>query len=177
MDDSYLQERATDLKDLAHRILFHLQSEQKEQRVYPKQTILVGEELTPTMLAEVPENQLAGVVSVTGSANSHIAILARALGVPTAMGVTGLPVTQLEEKEIIVDGYYGEVHTSPSREVKREFKRLMEEERELDTELKTLRDLPAETLDGYGISLYVNTGLAADVSRSLTVGAEGVGLY
>jgi len=177
MEDSYLRERGSDLKDLGQRILAQLQSEEKQQRTYPENTILIGEEVTPTILADVPDDRLRGVVSVTGSSNSHVAILARAMGVPTVMGASGIPVAQFEGIEVILDGYYGQVYASPSREVKKEFKRLQSEEHELDAELETLRELPAETHDGFAVSLYVNTGLAADIGRSLSVGAEGVGLY
>ena len=99
------------------------------------------------------------------------------MGVPTVMGAEDLPVGELEGRELIIDGYYGQVYISPSAAVRQEFIGLAEEERELDAELERLQDLPAETLDGYAVSMMVNTGLAADVGRSLRVGAEGVGLY
>lgn len=177
MEDDYLRERASDIKDLGERVLFYLQARDNKDKEYPAQTILVGEEVTPSALAEVPEGKLAGVVSVLGSGNSHVAILARALGVPTVMGVNGLKVNQVEGQEVIVDGYYGQVYFSPSPGLKNEFLQLMKEEREFDEELEGIRDLPAETLDESSIALYVNTGLDPDVGRSLSVGAEGVGLY
>lgn len=177
MEDSYLQERAADIRDLGQRILFQLQASERHKPQFPEKTILVGEEVTPATLAEVPEGRLAAVVSAQGSGNSHVAVLARALGVPTVMGVQGFPITKLEGQEIIVDGYYGDIYLSPSRTIRREFQNLIKEEQELNEELQVLRDLPAETTDGAGITLYINTGLAADVGRSLSAGAEGVGLY
>lgn len=178
MDDPYLRERAADFRDLGQRILSHLQSTDiQTSDFYPKQTILVGEEVAPSVLARIPEDRLAGLVSARGSNNSHVAILARALGIPTVMGVNNLPVAKLESKELIIDGYYGQVYVSPSTPVREEFERLAREEKELDHELEALRDLKAETLDGYSLSLYINTGLISDVGRSLGVGAEGVGLY
>lgn len=177
MDDSYLQERAADLRDLGQRILFQLQASERTKPKFPTRTILIGEEVMPAALAEVPEGRLAGVVSVRGSGNSHVAVLARALGIPTVMGVDTLPVSQLSGEEIIVDGYHGLIYLSPSRTLRREFLTLMKEEKELDAELQALRDLPAETLDGYGLSLYINAGLAADIKSSLAAGAEGIGLY
>ncbi len=178
MDDPYLRERAADFKDLGQRILSHLQSEEpKNPHAYPEQTILVGDEMTPSALASIPEEKLVGLVSAKGSNNSHVAILARAMGIPTVMGVNNLPVARLENKEIIIDGYYGQVYCSPSSSVKEEFLKLASEEKELDYELEGLRDLSAETLDGFSLSLYINTGLISDVSRALGVGAEGVGLY
>ncbi|MFT3741937.1 MAG: phosphoenolpyruvate--protein phosphotransferase [Gammaproteobacteria bacterium] len=177
MNDPYLKERATDLRDLAERILSHLQSREGRAPNFPEKTILVGEEVTPAALAEVPEGRLVGLVSVRGSINSHVAILARALGIPTVLNVEGVKISHLEDEELIVDGYYGQVYRSPSRTVKHEFITLMEEEQELDRQLDKLRDLPAETLDNHTVELYVNTGLAPDIGKALNVGAQGVGLY
>jgi phosphotransferase system, enzyme I, PtsP len=178
MDDPYLRERAADFRDLGQRILSHLQSSNPQvSSTYPKETILVGEEVTPSALAGIPEEKLVGLVSAKGSNNSHVAILARAMGIPTVMGVNNLPVARLETKELVIDGYSGQVYCTPSASIREEFKRLALEEKELDHELEALRDLHAETLDGYGLTMYINTGLVSDVSRALGVGAEGVGLY
>ncbi|WED42782.1 phosphoenolpyruvate--protein phosphotransferase [Legionella cardiaca] len=177
MEDDYLRERASDFRDLGRRVLAELQLSQREEIAYPRRTILIGEEITASALAEVPEGCLAAVVSAKGANNSHVAILARALGVPTVMGVRGLKVEHLSRRAVIVDGYYGHVYISPSRTVLAEFKKLAQEEEELNQSLVSLRDKPAETLDSYRVSLQVNTGLAMDAGLSLSVGAEGVGLY
>ncbi|MDR3504230.1 MAG: phosphoenolpyruvate--protein phosphotransferase [Legionella sp.] len=177
MEDSYLRERASDFRDLGRRVLAALQWSQHEEIVYPNRTILIGDEVTAAALAEVPEGCLAGVVSAKGSNNSHVAILARALGVPTVMGVRGLKLEYVSRRAIIVDGYFGQVHVSPSKAVLTEFKLLEQEEQALNQSLVSLRDKPAETTDCYKISLQVNTGLAMDAGLSMSVGAEGVGLY
>jgi phosphotransferase system, enzyme I, PtsP len=177
IDDEYLRERASDFKDLGRRILGQLQSYSHEALVYPKNTILVSDELSATELMEVPEGLLKGVISGAGSNNSHVAILARALGVPAVMGVNGAQVSQIHDKEVIVDGYNGHVYVMPTPALKKEFKGLAREEQQLDEELDALRELPAKTTDGHSVSLLVNTGLAAEAGLSLSVGAEGVGLY
>ncbi|WP_367607579.1 phosphoenolpyruvate--protein phosphotransferase [Legionella sp. W05-934-2] len=177
MEDAYLRERASDFRDLGRRVLAHLQSSQKEECEYPEKTILVGDEIPASVLAEVPEGVLAGIVSSKGSYNSHVAILARALGVPSVMGVRGLQLDGLTGQTVIVDGYAGQVFLSPSRTLYNEFSKLAKEEHELNQSLGALRDEPAETTDGYRISLMVNTGLAMDAGLSMSVGAEGVGLY
>ncbi len=177
MEDSYLRERASDFRDLGRRVLAALQWSQHEEIVYPKRTILVGEEVTAAALAEVPEGCLVGVISAKGSNNSHVAILARALGVPTVMGVRGLKLEFVSRRALIVDGYYGQVHVSPSKALLSEFKLLEQEQQALNQSLVSLRDKPAETTDSYKISLQVNTGLAMDAGLSMSVGAEGVGLY
>lgn len=177
MKDDYLRERASDFRDIGRRVLAELQSFQQDEVDYPRRTILIGDEITAAELAEVPEGQLAGVVSAKGSNNSHVAILARALGVPTVMGVRGLKLEQISRKAMIVDGYYGHVFVSPSKALLAEYKQLVQEEDELNQRLVNLRDKPAETTDKHRVSLQVNTGLAMDSGLSMSVGAEGVGLY
>lgn len=177
LDNEYMRERATDISDLGLRVLACLQKNDRAAPEYAEKTILIGESLTPTDLAEVPEGCLAGVISAKGSGNSHVAILARAMKVPTVMGVSDAPIAELQDKEVIVDGYYGQIYVAPTSTLRAEFERLMQEERKLDAELDEIRDLPAITKDGHRIGLLVNTGLGADISISLSAGAEGVGLY
>ena len=177
MDDPYLRERADDLRDLGRRLLLQLQPKKAQSEGFPKNTILVGEEITASMLAEVPAKRLAGVVSVRGSSTSHTAILARALGLPAVLGVDDLPVTRIDGMEIIADGYSGRVYINPPAEVRREFRRLQREEQELSADLQGLRYEEAITLDGVRIPLLANTGLLSDIRPSLNCGAEGIGLY
>jgi phosphotransferase system, enzyme I, PtsP len=177
MKDDYLRERASDVRDIGRRVLAELQLSHQDEIDYPDRTILIGDEITAAALAEVPEGQLAGVVSVKGSINSHVAILARAMGVPTVMGVRGLKTEFISQQTVIVDGYFGHVFVSPSDAVFREYTQLAQEEDELNHSLISLRDKPAETIDKHCVSLHVNTGLAMDSGLSMSVGAEGVGLY
>lgn len=177
LDNEYLRERAVDIKDLGNRVLVYLQKNDRTAPQYSENTILIGEVLTAADLAEVPQGCLAGMISVKGSGSSHVAILARAMGVPTIMGVSDIPIYDLQDKEIIVDGYYGQIYITPTENLREEFERLAEEERQLEKLLEALRDQPAQTKDGHQIGLMVNAGLGADVSLSLAAGAEGVGLY
>lgn len=177
MEHSYLKERAVDVKDLGTRVLAYLQASDKEEQVFPEQTVLVGEELTASSLGEIPRDRLAGLISVRGSGNSHVAILARAMGVPTVMGAVDLPYTKLQGRNLVIDGYNGTVHLNPPPEVLSRFEAIVDSDRELSRDLESLRDQPCVTEDGHRMPLWVNTGLMADVSRSLEHGAEGVGLY
>src|SRR5690606_7220234 len=173
MDDPYLQERAADIKDLGRRLLACLQEAGRQRLVFPKRTILVAEELTPAMLGEVPKERLVGLVSVLGSGSSHVAILARAMGIPTVMGVLDLPYLRMDKLELIVDGNAGEVYSNPSQELRKHYRELIREEMELSHGLEKLRSEPCVTLDGHRVPLWVNTGLFADIARSLDRGAEG----
>ena len=175
MEHSYLRERAVDVKDLGERVLGYLQAEQREDRIYPEQSVLVSEELTASMLGEIPRERLTGLVSVRGSSNSHVAILARAMGIPTVMGAVDLPYTRLRGMALVVDGYNGNVHLNPTPPVQRRFREIADQDVEINRDLEALRELPCVTLDEERLTLCVNTGLMADVAHSR--GAEGVGLY
>lgn len=177
MEDSYLRERADDVRDLGRRILMHLQEDSPDKIEFPDNTVLVGEDISASMLAEVPRDKLAGVVSVRGSRTSHVAILARAMSISAVMGATDLPVSRIDGRRIIADGYSGRIFISPSKKITKEFQRLIDEEAALSDELMELRDLPAKTEDGIEISLLVNSGLLSDITPSLQSGAEGIGLY
>ena len=177
MEDSYLRERVDDVRDLGRRILSYLQKDKQKTNDFKDNTVLVGEEISAAMLAEVPTDKLAGVISVRGSRTSHVAILARALGVPAVMGATELPVNRIDGTEVIADGYSGRVYVSPSVTIRREYQRLSSQEKELTEELKQLRYEPSNTQDGEHIPLYANTGLLADLTPTQESGALGIGLY
>jgi len=177
MDNPYLKERAVDVKDLGSRLLEYLQQATQEPIIYPDNVILIGDELTASMLAELPRKKLAGLVSLRGSRNSHVAILARSMGIPTVMGAVDIPFMQVEGTELIVDGYAGLVYFNPTIELLASYEEIVEEERLVSRGLEALKDLNCETTDKHRVSLWVNTGLASDIVRSLDRGAEGVGLY
>ncbi|HWK53660.1 MAG TPA: phosphoenolpyruvate--protein phosphotransferase [Hyphomicrobiales bacterium] len=177
IQDDYLRERATDVKDICGRVLLYLQQKQRQSTQYPPRCILVSEELSAAMMAEVPRENLVGVVSAKGSAHSHVAILARAMGLPAVMGVTDLPFSELDGQELVVDGYNGKVYSNPSETLRERYEDIVREEVQLSEGLKAIRDLPCETSDGHRVQLWVNTGLMTDVLRSLERGAEGIGLF
>ncbi len=177
VDDTYLRERAEDIKDLGRRVIMHLQEKKVRVHDWPRKTILVGEEISATQLAEVPTDRLAGIVTVHGSGSSHVAILARAMQVPAVMGVNDIPMNLIDGREIILDGYAGHVVVSPNWALKLEYTRLIKQERQQSKELKGLVDKPAVTRDGVRINLFANTGLISDLTPCLNSGAEGIGLY
>ena len=145
-----LRGRAQDIRALGRRVLERLLGEERKPLEYPKNSVLVSEDVTASMLAEVPPKRLAGVVSMRGSRTSHTAILARALGIPAVMGVTDLPLSKVHGRELIADGYSGRVYINPSKEIRREFRRLQREEAELTADLQALRNLPAGSPGGGG---------------------------
>ncbi len=177
MEDTYLRERASDIKDLGQRILTHLQQDRPPTRHAYAQTVLVGKEISVGQLAEIPAEQLAGIVSTSGSSSSHVAILAQAMGVPAVMGVEDLPVGRLEGQTLIADGYRGDVYVNPSVPVRDEFINLQAQETELTRELQEIASQPSVTPDGVSIPLYLNTGLISNLDSALNSEGDGVGLY
>lgn len=177
MDDEYLAERASDIRDIGLRVLRKLMLEKSNYLDFPNQTILVGEEVSASDLADVPLDCLSGIVSAHGSGSSHVAILAHALGIPAVMGVPNLPVKQLDGKKIVVDGYSGSVFINPDKTVLNEYKNYLKEEATIEKDLLMLKNEPAVTTDDCRITLLVNSGLMSDHTPSLRSGAEGVGLY
>lgn len=178
IEDNYIRERATDIKDLGQRIISHLQSKTFNHIEFPEQTILVGKNITAANLADVPSDKLAGIVSIEGTPNSHIAIVARALNIPTIMGVRNLDLDNIEGRELVLDAYNGMVYIDPEPCTREELLKSIADENELFAGLESLKNTKAETPDGHHISLYVNTGMVSDFFTLKTYGgADGVGLY
>jgi phosphotransferase system enzyme I (PtsP) len=177
MEDPYLRARAEDIRAIGHRILSRLQTQAQELRQYPERCILVGDTVSITEIAAVPVERLSGIVCRRGSALSHTAVLASALGIPAVVGLAPLPLRHLDGSAIVVDGNQGRIYIQPSRAVLAAFQQRISEEKALSARLKTFRDLPAETPDGVRLPLYANIGLVADLTLALASGAEGVGVY
>jgi len=177
MDDSYLKERAIDVKDLGLRLLTYLQDAEPAVPEFAESVILVGDELSPAMLAEVPKDKLKGLVSVKGSSHSHVAILARSMNVPTLSGVSGLPLQVVNGLPMVLDSYEQMVVANASETTLKHYEQLATQERLSDLGLDQLKHVPSETRDGYKLPLYVNTGLMADMLLAKEKCAEGVGLY
>lgn len=178
MDNVYLSERADDIRDIGRRILGYLQRDIQAKRDYPEKVILIGENLSPLDIAQVPTESLIGVVSGHGSGYSHLAIVAHALGIPAVMGFSNqLPLSRLDSKTLVIDGYRGSIHISPNAAEKEEYLELVNNEQQLSEELASLRDEKAITQDGLPIHLYTNSGLVTGFTHIFDVGTEGIGLY
>ncbi|MFT4939129.1 MAG: phosphotransferase system enzyme I (PtsP) [Paraglaciecola sp.] len=180
MSDSYMRERAVDVEDMGNRVLANilgLDAPINGQREVTENSILIAAEVTATMLAEFPKDKLSGIISMRGSNNSHAAILARAMGVPAVMGLTDVPLVLLNDKEILLDGYTGDVFVSPNVTIRREFMQLMQEEKELSERIELQDDVPAVTIDGCAMSLFVNAGLSVEAENNFSPYSDGVGLF
>ena len=144
---------------------------------YPTDTILVGQSLTANDLASVPIGKLRGFISVGGSANSHMAILAESLGIPTVMDIKNFPIHWVEGKQIIVGGLDGSVIVNPTEKHRLYYEEIIQKEEQLLDGLVDLADAPCSMKDGYKFNLWINTGLLTEGDRSIIGGVEGVGLH
>jgi phosphotransferase system enzyme I (PtsP) len=180
MNDPYMRERAVDVEDMGNRVLANIlgiSAKKRVKREPPEHSILVAEEVTAVMLAEFPSEKLMGIVSMRGSNNSHAAIMARAMGVPAVMGLSNIPIALLNEKEILLDGYTGDVIVSPNATIRREFDQLMLEEQLLSERIRSEDTLPAITIDNCEMRLFTNAGLSLEAEKNDNPYSDGVGLF
>ncbi|QYJ85316.1 phosphoenolpyruvate--protein phosphotransferase [Shewanella mesophila] len=177
MQDPYLQERATDIRDLGQRVLRELIEPQKMHIEFDAPVILVTKEATATMLAEFPQHKLVGIVTELGGVNSHAAILARAFGVPAVIGVEGILNAGIDGKQIILNASRGQVLVSPTPTLIKEYRSHISAEKALQKRYSKELSLAAQTLDGKRIHLYLNAGLLSSLASEVAEGADGIGLY
>ncbi|HFU3276525.1 TPA: phosphoenolpyruvate--protein phosphotransferase [Escherichia coli] len=176
LSDNYLKERAGDLRALGQRLLFHLDDANQGPNAWPERFILVADELSATTLAELPQDRLVGVVVRDGAANSHAAIMVRALGIPTVMGADIQP-SVLHRRTLIVDGYRGELLVDPEPVLLQEYQRLISEEIELSRLAEDDVNLPAQLKSGERIKVMLNAGLSPEHEEKLGSRIDGIGLY
>lgn len=177
MEDPYIRERAVDVKDLGRRLLRYLANVSQKEQAIPTSAIIIAEEVTASMLAEIPRERIKGLISIKGAENSHAAIMARALGIPAVMGLRDIPLLQLENLDLIVDGYAGQVFLNPNEAILEEYEALQKEDLAFATLLKEDADQIAQTKDGKRVYLYINSGMGFESEFAEQEHIEGVGLY
>ena len=178
LGDKYLAERADDIYDLEKRILRHLLGANREelsQLTMP--VILLASNLTPSETAHLDRSKILGFATEEGGSTSHTAILAAALGIPAVVGLGRFLSEVSGGENIIIDGNAGEVIIDPDEETLVHYRDSAEKLRTIATHLETLRDLPAETIDGVTIRLMGNIEFPEEVDQCMHHGAQGVGLY
>lgn len=176
LSDNYLKERAGDLRALGQRLLFHLDDSIQGPNAWPERFVLVADELSATTLAELPQDRLVGVVVRDGAANSHAAIMVRALGIPTVMGADIQP-SVLHRRTLVVDGYRGELLVDPEPVLIQEYQRLISEEIELSRLAEDDVNQPAQLKSGERVKVMLNAGLSPEHEEKLGSRIDGIGLY
>jgi len=175
--DAYLRDRLHDLDDLSNRLLRILTGQGSDTGAeMPENPILVARNIGPAELLEY-NRKLKGVVLEEGSVGSHAAIVARALAIPLIVHAERITTEALNGDPILVDGDEGVVHLRPDDTVATAFKDKMAMRTDAQARYESIREKPAETLDGTLIQMHMNAGLMADLPSLEGSGAEGVGLF
>ena len=177
LGDEYLAHRASDLRDIKHRVLRALLGEREEalERMEGR-VVVVARDLTPSHAAELDPLKVAGIVLDGGGPTSHTAIIARSLGIPAVVGVAKASSIVQPGTPVVVDGSRGLVVIDPDRATARRFEEIAASYAERRTEVLRVRRLPAETRDGHRVTLLANVERPSEVPAALGAGAEGVGL-
>lgn len=177
MDDEYMKARAVDIKDVSERLVKNLSGQKSWERTLMEPVILVAEDLTPSETVQMEKDKILALVTVHGSANSHTAILARMMNIPALVGVP----MKLEEIHdgmcAIVDGSKGEIIFEPTKEACEEAEKQMQQEKENEFLLQSLKGKENVTKDGRKIEIYANIGSPCDLSDVLKNDAGGIGLF
>ena len=178
-DDPYLRERKGDVGDVVGRMLMNLRADDPAARLKDVEgpLVLVGNEITPSIVAQLDRGQLAAIVTDAGSWTYHTAILARSMHLPAVVGVQPATTHISPGATVAVDGGTGEVIVDPDAEALRRIQKRHEQRAAYDHALDEYRLLPAVTADGVKIRLEANIQAPADVAHSRALGAEGIGLF
>ena len=177
--DPYLRDRLHDLTDIANRLLHQLagQSLVLLPDELPESAILVARSMSPAALLDYDRSRLRGLVLEEAGAASHIAIVARALGVPAVSDIPNISEIVERGDALIVDGVTGEVHVLPPAEVEAAYAEKARLRARKQDQYRALRDTPAATLDGVPIGLHMNAGLLIDLPHLEETGAQSIGLF
>ena len=177
--DPYLRERLDDLDDLANRLLLQLTGRDPKARLaeLDGNSIVVARSMSAAELLDYPTDRVRGFVLEEGASTSHIAIVARAMGIPVVGQARGLIAVAENGDNIIVDGDDGLVHLRPMHDLQETYAEKVKFRAKRQERYAELRDRPAVTLDGQRIVLQMNAGLLADLDQIPLSGAEGIGLF
>lgn len=178
MDDEYFRERAADVIDVSHQIISFIRNVNHGLMINSDDRyILIADDLTPSETIKLNRTSILAIVTRLGSANSHTAILARALDIPAVVATSMASIeNDWQGLEAIVDSENGNIYIDPDMATFSKFKQALNVQSKRKKQLLALRDEPAITQCGRRVKLYANIGSVEDVSSAVENGAEGIGL-
>lgn len=179
MEDEYLRERAVDLRDVSHRLLNNMMGYCDHDHLFAlsEPSIVVGHDLTPSTTAMLDRNKVLGFATDVGSKTSHTAILARALNIPSVVGLHDISKRLENDQTVLLDGHSGVVILNPSDQTLFEYGHVIRRHEDQEARLSKLSELPAVTLDGFQIALEANLDQPSEADDVTKFGADGVGLF
>jgi phosphotransferase system enzyme I (PtsI) len=179
IEDEYLRERASDMRDVTARVLNNLLGleEQAELRHLKEPCIIISHDLTPSNTAQLDKRKVLGFATDVGSKTSHTAIMARSLRIPAVVGLKDVSGQLVTGQQALLDGHNGVLVINPTDQTLYEYGQLILRQATLQQRLRDLLLEPAITLDGQRVQLNANIEQAADAEQVKANGAEGVGLF
>ena len=178
LSDSYLKERALDIKDVASRLLSHLQgTARKHLDKLPGSRIIVSRDLTPSETAMLDREHVLGFATESGSKTSHSGLLARSLHIPAIVGLNHFVECLEDGDKLILDGFLGIAVLNPVPATVELYKQKEKNQARLYAELMRETQLQSETTDGYRIQLAANVESADSLNDIKRFGAAGIGLF
>lgn len=177
MQDEYMRARAVDVLDVAKRISGLIMGGEEAETILTQPVILAASELTPSEIMKLDKSKILGFVTTFGSANSHTAILARTMSLPSVVDVRERIKDDIDGETVIVDGFEGRVIIKPDAKTLADYTEKMEELDSTKRELAKYANLPTMTKDGRKVNLYANIGAAYETEFALSNSAEGIGLF
>lgn len=178
MEDEYLKERVSDIRDVTRRLLHNLIGMKKVDLGHiPHDSIVISEDITPSDTADMDRNKLLGFATDVGGKTSHSVIMARSLGIPAVVGLREATQRIKSGDQILLDGHEGVIVINPNEERLYRYGKLANERRKLDAIYQTAISEPSETKDGAPIHLMANIEGAQDMEHALAMNADGVGLF
>lgn len=177
MDDSYMQARAADIRDISTRVIGILTGEGESGIVSDVPCIVAADDLAPSETVQLDKSLILGFITAGGSANSHTAILARTMGIPAIIGAGDALQTEMEGKYAIVDGQTGEMVIEPDDAERERLLKKQAKEKTLKELLDQLKGKPNVTKDGRNVMVYCNIGSPADIDAVLQNDGGGIGLF
>lgn len=178
INDEYLKERSSDIRDVGRRVIHNLTGKRREDLIHlQEEVIVIAYDLSPSDTALMHKEKVIGFATDIGSRTSHTAIMARSLEIPAVVGFHDVSYKLTSGQTIVLDGNRGVLVLNPLPSTLKAY--LAEREKALGVEnkLSLLKELPSKTLDGHEVVLSANIEMPEDIHSVLSHGAQGVGLY
>lgn len=177
MDDEYMRERATDVRDISERLISVLNGDAPQKIESTDGIILAAEDLTPSQTVQLEKDKIRAIITQKGTISSHTAILARMMNIPAIVTLGEQLNESFHNKEIIVDGFNGVIYIEPDEETQKLMQDRYDQEEQKKLMLQTLKGKENITKDGQKIDIYANIGSIPDIALVLKNDAGGVGLF
>ncbi len=177
--DPYLRERLHDLEDLGNRLMRQLlgQDHAPPREQLPDNAVLVARSMGPAALLDYDRRKLRGLILEEGGATSHVAIVARALGIAAVGEISNITGVVEPGDAVIVDGVTGDVHVRPATDIETAYGERVKLRARRQAQYRELRDRPCVSRDGQRVALLINAGLLVDLPHIADTGAAGIGLF